>query len=86
MISESCSQSNKLRNEEQIIAGYPIDGAMGNSGGGRARKLSVVCLHSNAINARGILVTIFHCGQPPSPSMVLVLLERHCPTSYSNIH
>ena len=49
-------------NEEQIITGYPIDGAIGSSGGGRVRKLSVVCLHNNAIVARGILVTIFHCG------------------------
>ena len=40
--------------EEQIITGYPIDGAMGSSGGGRARKLSVFCLHNNAIVARGI--------------------------------
>ena len=46
-------------NEE---TGYPIDGAMGSSGGGRVRKLSVVCLHNNAIVARGILVTILHCG------------------------
>ena len=45
-----------------IITGYPIDGAMGISGEGRVRKLSVVCLHNNAIVARGILVTILHCG------------------------
>ena len=49
-------------NEEQIITCYPIDGAMGSSGVGRVRELSVVCLHSNAIVARGILVTILHCG------------------------
>ena len=49
-------------NEEQIITGYPIDGAMGNLGVGLARKLSVVCLHNNAIVERGILVTILHCG------------------------
>ena len=42
--------------------GYPIDGVMGSSGGGRVRKLSVVCLHNNAIIARGILVTVLHCG------------------------
>ena len=51
-------------NEEQNIAGYSIDGAMGSSGGGRVRKLSLVCLHNNAIVARGILVTILHCGTP----------------------
>ena len=44
-------------NEEQIITGYPIDGAMLRSGGGRFRELSDVCLHNNAIVARGILVT-----------------------------
>ena len=51
-------------NEEQIITGYPIDGAMCSSGGGRVRKLSVICVHNNAIVARGILVTILHCGTP----------------------
>ena len=50
--------------EEQVITGYPIDGAMGSSGGGQVRKLSVVCLHNNAIVARGILVIILHCGTP----------------------
>ena len=29
-------------NEEQIITGYPIDGTMGSSGGGRVRKLSML--------------------------------------------
>ena len=51
-------------NEEQMIIGYPIDGAMVSLGGGRVRKLSVVCLHNNAIVARGILVTLLHCGIP----------------------
>ena len=51
-------------NEEQIMKGYPIDGATGSSGGGRVRKLSMVCLHNNAIVARGIVVTILHCGTP----------------------
>ena len=51
-------------NEEQIITGYPIDGAMGSSGGGRVQKLSVVCLHNNTIVARGILVTTLQCGTP----------------------
>ena len=37
---------------------------MGSSGGGRVRKLLVVCLHNNAIVVRGILVTILHCGTP----------------------
>ena len=44
--------------------GYPIDDSMGSSGGGRVQKLSVVCLHNNAIVARGNLVTILHCGIP----------------------
>ena len=51
-------------NEEQIITGDPIDGAMGSYGGGRVRKLSMVCLHNNAIVARGILDSILHCGTP----------------------
>ena len=41
MISESEYESN--HNEEQIITVYPIDGAMGHSGGGRVRELSGVC-------------------------------------------
>ena len=53
---------NIRANEEQIMTGYRIDGAMGSSGGGHVWKLSVVCLHNNAIVARGILVTILHCG------------------------
>ena len=53
-----------LSNEEQIITGYPIGGAMGSLGGGQVAKLSVVCLHNNAIVARGILGTILHCGTP----------------------
>ena len=62
-----CFQSAKCKlipdvvNEEKIITGYPIDGAMGSSVGGRVRKLSVVCLNNNAIVARGILVTILQC-------------------------
>ena len=35
---------------------------MGGWGGKRVRKLLVVCLHNTAIVARGILVTILHCG------------------------
>ena len=35
-------------NEQQIITGYPIDGAMVSSGGGRVLKISVVCLHNKA--------------------------------------
>ena len=62
--SVTCSVAALKSNEEQIITGYPIDGAMGSSGGGRFRKLSVVCLHNNGIVARGILVTILHCGTP----------------------
>ena len=59
------------RNEEQITTGYLIDCAMGSSGGGRVRKLSVICLNNNAIVARDILVTILHCGTPePCPSAI----------------
>ena len=53
-----------LLNKEQIITGYQIDGIMGSSGGGRVRKLTVVCLHNNAIVARCILVTLLHCRTP----------------------
>ena len=43
---DSFTQSlKKKNNEEQIITGYPIDGAMGSSGGGRVRKLLVVIYH-----------------------------------------
>ena len=51
-------------NKEQIITGNPIDGATGSSGRWRVGKLSMVCLHNNAIVARGILVTKLHCGTP----------------------
>ena len=51
------SSSIKGYNEEQIITGYPIGGAMECSGDGRVRKLLDVCLHNNAIVARDILVT-----------------------------
>ena len=43
------SLRHRLVNEEQIMTGYPIDGAMGSSGGGRVRKLSVVCLHTTTL-------------------------------------
>ena len=56
--------SKMKSNEEQIITGYPIDGAMASSGRGLGRKFSMVCLHNNAIVARGILVSILHCGTP----------------------
>ena len=53
-------------NEEQIITGYPLDGAIGSLGEGRVRKSSVVCLHNNAIVARGILVKKLHYGTTES--------------------
>ena len=40
-----------MHNEEQIITGYPIDGAMGCSDGGRFRNLSYVYLQNYAIVA-----------------------------------
>ena len=52
--SQNRSYGLEVSNEEQLITGYPIGGAMGSSGGGRVRMLSMVCLHKNAIVARGI--------------------------------
>ena len=55
-------------NEEQIITGYPIDGAMGISGGGRVRKLSVVCLHNNGIVCEwhpGYYIALWDTQTPP---------------------
>ena len=71
-------------NEEQIITGYPIDGAMGSSGarGGRVRKLSVVCLHNNAIVARGIPVTMLHYGTP-EPRLSAIYIVSSVGTSLS---
>ena len=72
---------NRLPNEEQIITGYPIDGAMERSGGGRIRKLWDVCLHNSAIVVRGILVTnvaLWDTQTASAPSILLVLLEPHC--------
>ena len=49
-------------------------------GGGRVRKLSDVCLHNNAIVARGILVTnvaLWDTRTASAPSISLVLLEPH---------
>ena len=63
-----------------MISGYPIDGAMGHLDGGRVRKLSDVCLHNNAILARGILVTniaLWDTRTASAPSILLVLLEPH---------
>ena len=67
-----------LRTEEQIITGYgyPIDGAIGSSGGGRVRKLSVVCLHNKAIIARGILVTILYCGTPEARFSAIYIVNK----------
>ena len=72
--------SRHYSNEEQIITGYPIDGAMGRSGGGRVRKLSMVCLH-NAIVARGILVTMLHCGTP-EPCLSAIYIVSPVGTSF----
>ena len=45
-------------------SGTNINQLTDSSGGGRVRELSVVCLHNNAFVAKGILVTILHCGTP----------------------
>ena len=74
-----------MKNEEQIITGYPIDGAMGSSGGGHFLKLSVVCLHNNAIVARDILVTILHCGTP-EPHLSAIYIFSSVGTSLKNKH
>ena len=69
-----------IHDEEQIINCYPIDGAMGHSGGGRVWKLSDVCLHNNAIVVRGILVTdiaLWDTRTASAPPILLVLLEPH---------
>ena len=65
-----------------MITGYPIDGDMGKSVGGRVRKLSDVCLHNNAIVARGILVTniaLWDYRADSALSIVLVVLEPNLP-------
>ena len=69
-----------INNEEQIITGYMVDGAMGSSGGGRVRKLYVVCLHNNAIVARCILVTILHC-ETPEPCLSAIYIVSSIGTS-----
>ena len=65
------------------MTGYPIDGTMGRSGGGRVRMLADVYLHYNAIVARGILVTniaLWDTRTASGPSILLVLLEPHYPS------
>ena len=61
---EKWKDNGDQSNEEQIINGYPFDGAIGSSGGRRIWKLLMVCLHNNAIVARGTLATILHCRTP----------------------
>ena len=53
---------------------------MGSSGGGRVPKLSLVCFHINAIVARGILVTILHCGTP-EPRLSAIYIVSYVGTS-----
>ena len=61
-------------NEEQIIIGYPIDGAMGSTRGEQVRKLSVVCCERHP----GFYSVLQRHPNPASaPSMLLVLLEPH---------
>ena len=78
LIIQNCSKFN----EEQTITGYPIDGAMGTSGGGWIRELLVVCLHNNAIVARGILFTLLYCGTP-QPRLSAVYIVSSVGTSLS---
>ena len=54
---------------------------MGHSGGRRVWKFSDVCLHNNAIVARGILVAnieLWDTRTASAPSLAFVLLEPHC--------
>ena len=79
-MSSNAIRLKSINNEEQIKTDYPIDGAMGRPGGGRVRKLSDVCLHNNAIVARGILViniALWDTRIASAPSTLLVLLESH---------
>ena len=67
---------------------YPIDGALGGSGGGRVRKLSVVCLHNNAIVAGCTLVTILQCATPEprlSPIYNVSMFEPHSIFTVANV-
>ena len=57
---------------------------MGSSGRGWVRKFSMVCLHNNAIVARGILVTILHCGTP-EPRLSAIYVVSSVETSMSLI-
>ena len=76
-----------VNNEEQIITDYPIDGAMGSSGRGRVRKLSVDCLHTSAIVSRGILVTILHYGTPePHTSSIYIVSSAETSVQYNFQH
>ena len=70
-------------NEEQIITSYPIDGAKGSSDGGRVQKLSVIYLCNKAIVARGILVSILHCGTP-EPCLSAIYIVSSVETSFTS--
>ena len=63
---------------------HPIDGAMGSTGEGWFRKLSVVFIHNNAIVAKGILVTILHCGTP-KPRLSAIYIVSSVGTSFSDL-
>ena len=67
-----------------MITGYPIDGAMVSSDEGLVWKLSVVCLHNNAIVASGILVTILHYGTP-NPHLSAIYIVSSVGTSLYSI-
>ena len=70
-----------MNNEEQIISVCPIGGAISVRVDGGVRKLSVVCLHNNAIVARCIMDTytaLWDTRTVSAPSILLVLLEPHC--------
>ena len=79
---ELTTSQSKQNNEEQIITGYPIDGVMG---GGWVRNLSVVCLHNNAIVARGIMVAILLYGTP-EPRFSAIYIVSSVGTSFRLRH
>ena len=66
-------------NEEQIITGYPIDGAIVSSGGGRVRQLSMVYITTLLLREASWLLycIVGHPNPASAPSIMLVLLEPH---------
>ena len=66
-------------NEEQIITGYPIDGAMGSSGGGGFGSYRWFVYITLMLRETSWLLYCFvgHPNPFSAPSILLVLLEPH---------